>query len=479
MTLSSFSSAASDQEPVRRGALRPDALSPVRRRLNGRTVGRMFRATDILVVVGLAMLLGQADSGDLLVTLMLLATGGLQILALHAAGAYRLARRAPARRYAAIVAALVTATLTGLIAAEITDHPVALPAVLAQAAALLALNLLWAGLTAYWRSQGQLTPNLMILGATPGARKLIERLTQSREAAVLGIFEDRLDRAPKSIGGVQVLGDSEALIAHRLTPYVDRIVVTVPRAAQARVSALVQRLAVLPNEIVLLLDDDDSALDRIADLPLEHMAGHRSSTLRVAAKRAQDLVVGSIALVLLSPVMLLTALAVKLDSPGPIFFRQRRHGFHNEEILVWKFRSMRREVADASAARQVAVGDNRVTRVGRIIRRTSLDELPQLFNVLKGEMSLVGPRPHAIGMKTGDVESAALVAYYAHRHRMKPGMTGWAAIHGSRGPVDTPELVRERVRLDVQYIERQSFRLDLYIMAMTVPCLLGDTEVTR
>jgi Undecaprenyl-phosphate glucose phosphotransferase len=479
MTLSSFPSAASDTQPVRRGALRPDALSPVRRRLNGRTVGRLFRATDILVVVSLAALFGQADGGDFLVTLMLLATGGLQILALHTAGAYRLERRAPARRYAAVVAALAAATLTGLVVAEITDHPVALQAVLAQAAALLALNLLWAGLTAHWRSQGQLTPNLMILGATPGAKKLIERLTRSREAAVLGIFEDRLDRAPKSIGGVQVLGDSEALIAHRLTPYVDRIVVTVPRAAQARVSALVQRLAVLPNEIVLLLDDDDSALDRIADLPLEHMAGHRSSTLRVAAKRAQDLVVGTIALVLLSPVMLLTALAVKLDSPGPIFFRQRRHGFHNEEILVWKFRSMRREVADASAARQVAVGDDRVTRVGRIIRRTSLDELPQLFNVLKGEMSLVGPRPHAIGMKTGDVESAALVAYYAHRHRMKPGMTGWAAIHGSRGPVDTPELVRERVRLDVQYIERQSFRLDLYIMAMTVPCLLGDTEVPR
>jgi Undecaprenyl-phosphate glucose phosphotransferase len=474
MTLSSFPSSATDAEPARRGALRPDALAPVRRRMNGRTAGRLFRATDIFVVAGLAAGFGQADGGDPLVTLMLLAIGALQLFALHTAGAYRLERRAQGRRFAKLILGLGAATLAG---AALADG--AYPAVLTQAAALLALNLLWAGMTANWRAKGQLTPNLMILGATPGAAKLIERLTQSREAAVLGIFEDRLDRAPKSIGGVQVLGDSEALIAHRLTPYVDRIVVTVPRAAQARVSALVQRLAVLPNEIVLLLDEDDSALDRIADLPLEHMAGHRSSAVRAAAKRLQDVVVGTTALVLLSPVMLLTALAVKLDSPGPIFFRQRRHGFHNEEILVWKFRSMRREVADASAARQVAAGDDRVTRVGRVIRRTSLDELPQLFNVLKGEMSLVGPRPHAIGMKTGDIESAALVAYYAHRHRMKPGMTGWAAIHGSRGPVDTPELVRERVRLDVQYIERQSFWLDLYIMVMTVPCLLGDTEVAR
>jgi Undecaprenyl-phosphate glucose phosphotransferase len=479
MTLSSFPSSAADAEPVRRGALRPDALAPVRRRLDGRIAGRLFRATDIFVIAGLAAAFGQADGGDPLVTLMLLAIGALQIFALHTAGAYRMERRAQARRFAAVVVALGAVTLAGLVLTEVADHPVAYAAVLIQAAALLALNLLWAGMTANWRAKGQLTPNLMILGATPGATKLIERLTQSREAAVLGIFDDRLDRAPKSIGGVQVLGDSEALIAHRLTPYVDRIVVTVPRAAQARVSALVQRLAVLPNEIVLLLDEDEGALDRIADLPLEHMAGHRSSAVRGAAKRMQDVVVGAIALVLLSPVMALTALAVKLDSPGPIFFRQRRHGFHNEEILVWKFRSMRREVADANAARQVAAGDDRVTRVGRVIRRTSLDELPQLFNVLKGEMSLVGPRPHAIGMKTGDTESAALVAYYAHRHRMKPGMTGWAAIHGSRGPVDTPELVRERVRLDVQYIERQSFWLDLYVMAMTVPCLFGDTEVAR
>ena len=147
--------------------------------------------------------------------------------------------------------------------------------------------------------------------------------------------------------------------------------------------------------------------------------------------------------------------------------------------MVWKFRSMRADAADATASRQVSGDDDRVTRVGRFIRATSLDELPQIFNVLKGEMSLVGPRPHAIGMKTGDIESARLVAHYAHRHRMKPGMTGWAAIHGSRGPVDTPRLVRERVALDIEYIERQSLWLDLYIMAMTIPCLFGDREAVR
>ena len=147
--------------------------------------------------------------------------------------------------------------------------------------------------------------------------------------------------------------------------------------------------------------------------------------------------------------------------------------------MVWKFRSMRHEAADPTASRQVTANDDRVTRVGRFIRKTSLDELPQLFNVLRGEMSLVGPRPHAIGMKTGQVESARLVAEYAHRHRIKPGMTGWAAVKGSRGPLHTAADVRTRVRLDIEYIERQSLWLDLWIMLVTVPVLLGDPAAQR
>jgi lipopolysaccharide/colanic/teichoic acid biosynthesis glycosyltransferase len=196
-------------------------------------------------------------------------------------------------------------------------------------------------------------------------------------------------------------------------------------------------------------------------------------------KRVQDIVLGSLMLVAFSPVMLLTALAIKLDSPGPVFFRQRRHGFNNEAIQVWKFRSMYSHMTDHTSAQQVQKKDARVTRVGRFIRKTSLDELPQLFNVIAGEMSLVGPRPHAIGMKTGTEESARLVAEYAWRHRMKPGVTGWAAIKGSRGALDTAEDVRRRVALDIEYIERHSFWFDLYIMLMTGPCLLGDSSATR
>jgi lipopolysaccharide/colanic/teichoic acid biosynthesis glycosyltransferase len=140
---------------------------------------------------------------------------------------------------------------------------------------------------------------------------------------------------------------------------------------------------------------------------------------------------------------------------------------------------MKVERADATASQQVKAGDDRVTRIGRIIRKTSIDELPQLFNVMTGEMSLVGPRPHAIGMKTAGEDSARLVAEYAWRHRMKPGLTGWAQINGSVGPVDTPEAVRRRVALDVEYIERQSFWLDLYILLVTVPRLIAQRDIVR
>ena len=186
-----------------------------------------------------------------------------------------------------------------------------------------------------------------------------------------------------------------------------------------------------------------------------------------------------LAMVVAAPVMVLVALAVRLDSPGPIFFRQRRHGFNNEAITVWKFRSMRVEATDHTAARQVSRDDDRVTRVGKIIRKLSLDELPQLFNVITGEMSLVGPRPHPIGMKTAGEDAASLVWSYAWRHRMKPGLTGWAQINGSVGAIDTPELVRRRVMLDVEYIERHSFWLDIYILAMTIPALIMTRDAVR
>jgi exopolysaccharide biosynthesis polyprenyl glycosylphosphotransferase len=190
-----------------------------------------------------------------------------------------------------------------------------------------------------------------------------------------------------------------------------------------------------------------------------------------------DHIVGFAILMLALPVMGLVALAVKLDSPGPALFRQKRFGFNNERIDVFKFRSMYHHHADPAAAKMVTRNDPRVTRVGRFIRKTSLDELPQLFNVVfKSNLSLVGPRPHAVQSKLQSrLYDEAVDGYFA-RHRVKPGITGWAQIHGWRGETDTVDKIMQRVHHDLYYIENWSILLDLYILFMTPISLVSKNE---
>ena len=196
-------------------------------------------------------------------------------------------------------------------------------------------------------------------------------------------------------------------------------------------------------------------------------------------KRVFDILLSGLGLLILAPFLAIVALAIVAETRGPVIYKQARRGFNGETFMIWKFRSMKVESSDFTAARQVSADDDRVTRVGRFIRKTSLDELPQIFNIISGEMSVVGPRPHAIGMKSGGADASKLVETYAHRHRIKPGLTGWAAVNGSRGPVNTAEDVRRRVALDLEYVERQSFWLDIAIILRTAPCLLGDSEGVR
>jgi Undecaprenyl-phosphate glucose phosphotransferase len=477
----------------RRGPLRPSKLVLVRRRVGPQTIARGFSTLDALVLTFLAVLAARGAAGGALVSAEIgrvapFVVGAVAAAwALRAVGAYaynaseRLSGHL-LRVFGAFALAGTAAFLTLFVLSAWRD---ALPvAVWTVSAAVLVATLHVAAydLTRNWRRNGRMTPNLVFVGATGGAERLIERAMASREVAVLGVFDDRRSRAPDTVHGVPVLGGIDDLLEHRITPFVDRIVITVTDATNARTRELIERLRGLPNEVTLLVDADVGGADslgRVIDAPLAFVNGRQSDESRAFDKRVQDLVLASVGLVLALPVLLLTALAVKLDSPGPVFFRQRRHGFNNEVITVWKFRSMRQESADGQARRQVTAGDERVTRVGRFIRRTSLDELPQILNVLRGEMSIVGPRPHAVGMITGDTEASRLVCEYAHRHRMKPGITGWAQISGSRGPLHTPEAVCERVALDCWYIERQSLWLDLWIVALTVPRLLGDKAAIR
>jgi lipopolysaccharide/colanic/teichoic acid biosynthesis glycosyltransferase len=174
--------------------------------------------------------------------------------------------------------------------------------------------------------------------------------------------------------------------------------------------------------------------------------------------------------------MALTALAIRLDSPGPILFKQKRYGFNNELIEIYKFRSMYANQTDANASKLVTKDDPRVTRVGKFIRKTSIDELPQLFNVVfRGNLSLVGPRPHAVQAKASNRLYDEVVDGYFARHRVKPGITGWAQINGWRGETDTENKIQQRVDHDLHYIENWSVLFDLYIVMMT-PIRLMETE---
>jgi Undecaprenyl-phosphate glucose phosphotransferase len=473
--------------------MRPHALASTRRRLSGKMLATRFCALDRAALTALTLVLlggggwAKALSTPIRVAAPLALAALLAAWGLKGTDAYAFAPREPLWRHGAkILPPVLVGGAAGALAALLlgADGRPMLIWTAAGLVTLLALHgLEWACVRS-WRKAGRLTPNIVVVGATDNAARLIQAAIAAGDAAILGVFDDRMSRIPKAIHGVPVLGDTQALLSHKLLPYIDRIVITVTPSAQHRVRALIDQLKFLPNAVTLFMDangfdSQGAALSRLADAPLTQVSGAREDGGRAAAKRAQDLILGGLGLIALSPIMGLIALAVRLDSPGPIFFRQRRHGFNNEAILVWKFRSMRHEAADAHAARQVSANDDRVTRVGRIIRRLSLDELPQLFNVVRGEMSLVGPRPHAIGMKTAGEDSAALMAEYAWRHRMKPGLTGWAQINGSIGAVDTPEAVRTRVSFDIDYIERQSFWFDLFIIAMTIPALIRARNTVR
>lgn len=482
----------------RRGPFRPKRLISARERRGGHMFVSLFRTIDLVILVASAILFASsvAPSGFFTAPLgnifpFMLATCTVYWL-LHAGGVYRFGRNG--RIWKQLLKIGCVLGLAFGIAAffsqfSVNDYGVnrAIELWLCSALSLLCLlHLLWWSLINRWRSEGKLASSIVIVGATRHAEKLVEAALAQRQVNILGIFDDRLARTPSAVAGVPVLGDVQSLLTHKITPYVDQIVVALDTSAKERVKTIVEKLRSLPNEVSLFVDVDmdnvnerNAAWSRVADIPLARVSGFSENEQKAILKRAQDLIVGLIALVLLSPLMLVVAISIKINSPGPVFFRQRRHGFNGEPIMVWKFRSMYTHLTDHTAQQQVTKGDPRVTAVGRFIRKTSIDELPQLFNVLKGDMSLVGPRPHAIGMRTGPDESALLVAEYAWRHRMKPGVTGWAAINGSRGPLDNVDEVRNRIALDIEYIERSSLWFDFYIMAMTLPCLAGDARKVR
>jgi len=271
--------------------------------------------------------------------------------------------------------------------------------------------------------------------------------------------------AGEAFANIALKGSLDDLIALGRERGLTKIVVTTLKSEGDVVSSTAEQLVPLAADIyAYAVDDEDEAADRVLRL----VARRPISSGGLVLKSLEDFCLGAALTVFFAPLMGFIALAIWIDSPGPVFFKQKRHGYRHREIEVLKFRTMRVEKLDFACAQQTRRGDPRVTRVGRFLRKSSLDELPQLLNVVRGEMALVGPRPHAVNMRTAEKLSHEIVPTYAHRHCVKPGITGWAQINGHRGALEAEEQLVNRVTYDMDYIRRWSVGLDIAILFKTV-----------
>jgi len=310
------------------------------------------------------------------------------------------------------------------------------------------------------------------VGATDWTVHLCSQLLEQKRPVprIVGIFDDRRERVPPHFNGSVQTIDELLELGRRIN--IDRVVLTLPLHAETRILEISSRLMALAVDILLcpdltgfnllrrpVISEAGCPAIRITDRP---MAGEG-----FIIKVAEDKIIGFLLLLLLAPLLVVIAIAIKLTSAGPVLFRQPRHGYNNRVFEVLKFRTMRVDLGDPTGGRQAQRSDSRMTRLGRFLRRTSLDELPQLLNVLRGDMSLVGPRPLPIGMRTQDHLNSEVVQEYAHRHRVRPGITGWAQVCGHRGATEFPVQLQKRVELDLYYIENWSLMFDLKILFLT------------
>ncbi len=347
----------------------------------------------------------------------------------------------------------------------------------AGASGLGLLRLGLASRIARWQREGRLGRNTVVVGAGELGRRFVERVRRGdRSVRLIGLFDDRRDRVPAFVGGYPVLGTIDDLVSFARRHRVDEVVVALPWSAEGRLLQCLEKLRALPVDVRLCTDLIGFHLphrgtSHVAGVPLLHVFDRPMSGSARLVKAVEDRLLAGLALVVLAPLLSVIALAVRATSPGPALYRQKRWGFNGEVIDVLKFRTMRIDRCDDGtdpALGHTRKNDPRVTPLGAFLRRTSLDELPQLFNVLRGEMSLVGPRPHAVAHNE---RYAAQIDGYLARHRVKPGITGWAQIHGCRGEIRSLADMQRRVELDLEYIQNWSLTLDLRILWRTL--LLG------
>lgn len=411
----------------------------------------------------------------------------LVISALHVKWSYSIsALRSASGQISKVFMALLTVFLTLTGAAYLADRvappPTFVVAWLAMAFVLLTLVRIAAvRVVAALTAAGLLVRKTVLVGGGKEADDLIAAFQRDGAAQlqILGVFDDRTgERGFDTTATLARLGTFEDLEKFCRDQSVDLLIVTVPTRAEDRLLHILNKLFALQVDIRISalnakLRLNANAYNYIGKVPMLAVMDRPLTDWDRALKNLEDRVLGALLLILVAPIMAIAAIAIRLDSKGPIFFKQKRYGFNNELVEVFKFRSMYTDLADATASKLVTRDDPRVTPVGRFIRRTSIDELPQLFNVLLGTMSLVGPRPHATQAKAGeDLYQDVVHGYYA-RHRVKPGVTGWAQVNGWRGETDTHDKILSRVEYDLYYIDNWSVLLDLYIIALTPFSLLS------
>jgi Undecaprenyl-phosphate glucose phosphotransferase len=333
-----------------------------------------------------------------------------------------------------------------------------------------------------WTREGRLDRRTVVVGADDRGESLINSILRQRDndVRIVGLFDDRGDdRAPTTIAGRSKLGTVDDLVEFARRTRIDLVIFSLPISAEGRILEMLKKLWVLPVDIRLAAHSNKlrfrpRAYSYIGNVPVLDVYDKPITDWDVVTKMLFDRFIGGLLLIAAAPVMLTAALAIKLESKGPVFFKQKRYGFNNELIEVYKLRTMYVDQCDATASKLVTKGDPRVTRVGAFLRKTSLDELPQFINVaIKGNLSLVGPRPHAVHAKAENrLYDEAVDGYFA-RHRVKPGITGWAQVCGWRGETDTQEKIQRRVEHDLEYIENWSVLFDLAILARTPFAMFG------
>lgn len=341
--------------------------------------------------------------------------------------------------------------------------------VIAWPLSMLLLRMVVRKLLRYYRRQGHNSRTAIVVGAGDLGQSVCRYVLRNKWMGIQirGYFDDKKEGV---ISERSVMGKVSDVLAYVRKYNVDYVYITLPMRAEQKIKDLVGELSDTTTTVYLVPDIFQfemllsGAVNYLGDIPAIALWESPFLGFNAAIKRVLDIVLGSIILILISPLMLLIAVAVKISSPGPVFFVQWRYGLGGQPIKVYKFRSMR-VCEDGFCFVQATKGDPRVTMLGAYLRRTSLDELPQFLNVIHGSMSIVGPRPHAVAMNE---EYRKLVSGYMLRHKIKPGITGLAQVNGYRGETDTLEKMEGRIRYDLQYMRTWSPLLDLKIILQTI-----------